>query len=183
MTANASNEKSTITLATGFAAVGSPQPTVLILGSLPGVASLKEQQYFAHPRNQFWSIMATIVGFEVTSTYSDRVSCLAGRGIMLWDVVHSAHRVGSLDSSIKTPGLQVNKFSFLLDSKSVKLIAFNGAAAEKYFNRYVVPDLTQRGVDASMLPKMIKLPSTSPANAGFSFEQKLSEWQLIASYI
>jgi double-stranded uracil-DNA glycosylase len=170
-------------MATGFAPVGSSQPTVLILGSLPGVASIQEQQYFAHPRNQFWSIMATIAEFEVNSSYPYRVSCLAQHGIMLWDVVHSAYREGSLDSNIKSSGLQVNQFSVLLGSNTIELIAFNGAAAEKYFLRYAVPDLSQDGVDSSMLPELIKMPSTSPANAGMSFEQKLSKWQLIASYI
>ena len=183
MTANSSAEKSTNTLATGYAPVGSAQPSVLILGSLPGIASLKAQQYFAHPRNQFWSIMATIVGFEVNSSYADRVSCLADRGIMLWDVVHSAYREGSLDSSIKTSGLLANDFSFLAGSSSVKLIVFNGAAAENYFNRYVVRELAQRGVDEVLLPNMIKMPSTSPANASFSFEQKLSKWRQIANCI
>jgi TDG/mug DNA glycosylase family protein len=183
VTVNSKVEGSTNTLATGFAPVGSTQPTVLILGSLPGIASLKQQQYFAHPRNQFWSIMAEIVGFDVNSSYADRVRYLAIRGIMLWDVVHSAYRAGSLDSSIKTSGLQVNEFSALVNFQSLELVVFNGAAAEKYFNRYAVPELAQRGVEEVMLPKMIKMPSTSPANASFSFEQKLSTWRQIANHI
>ncbi len=170
-------------MATGFDPVGNLQPTVLILGSLPGVASIQEQQYFAHPRNQFWSIMARIAEFEVGSSYRHRVSCLAQRGIMLWDVVHSAYREGSLDSNIKSSGLEVNPFSDLLASNSIKLIAFNGAAAEKYFVKYAVPDVSLAGVDPRMLPELIKLPSTSPANAGMSFEQKLSKWQILANYI
>ena len=170
-------------MATGFAPVGSSLPTVLILGSLPGVASIQEQQYFAHPRNQFWSIMAMMAEFEVNSSYPHRVNCLTQHGVMLWDVVHSAYREGSLDSNIKTSGLQVNTFSELLDSNSIQLIAFNGAAAEKYFIKYALPDLSQGGIDSSMLPEMIKMPSTSPANAGMSFEQKLSKWRLIANYI
>ena len=183
MIANSGAPEINNTLSTGFAPAGSSQPSVLILGSLPGIASLNQQQYFAHPRNQFWPIAAEIMGFEADSSYAERLSILTERRIMLWDVVYSAYRKGSLDSSIKTEGLQVNEFFDLLNPRSVRLVVFNGAAAEKYFNQYAVPELLKKGLEEAMFPKMIKMPSTSPANASFSFEQKLSKWRYIENYI
>ena len=173
-------------LATGFAPVGCAQPKVLVLGSLPGLASIKVQQYYGHPRNQFWPIIEAITG-EQHDTYIDHVASLDHYGIMLWDVVHSAHRQGSLDSNIERPGLRVNDFSFVVNSTCLELIAFNGAAAEKLFKSHVLDAGSLKGLMSdqlpAQLPAMLRMPSTSPANASQSFEQKLSKWKLLSRYV
>ena len=169
-------------LATGFGPVGCAQPKVLILGSLPGLASIKAQQYYGHPRNQFWPILAATTGAQHDS-YIDRVASLDRYGIMLWDVVHSAHREGSLDSNIERSGLRVNDFSFVVNSACLEIIAFNGAAAEKLFKRHVLDAWVSKELMLDQLPTMVRMPSTSPANASQSFEQKLSKWQLLLAHI
>ena len=101
--------------------------------------SIQEQQYFAHPRNQFWSIMARIAEFEVGSSYRHRVSCLAQRGIMLWDVVHSAYREGSLDSNIKSSGLEVKSVFRFVGFELYKIDRFQWGRRGKVFCKICSP--------------------------------------------
>ncbi len=155
--------------------VGS-SPKVLILGSIPGIASLQAQQYYAHPRNAFWPIMAEIFGLAIDAPYSQRCQQLTANDIAVWDVLKACHRPGSLDQNIDTETIEANDFAaFLLQHNTIEAIFFNGGKSEQIFRRYVRTEIT-----ASI--KLEKLPSTSPAHAALNFEQKLKAWRRIENY-
>lgn len=155
---------------TSFASLSHPSARVLILGSMPGVASLAAQQYYAHPRNGFWPIMARIAGFDAAAPYGERVAALARAGIAVWDVLQSCVRPGSLDSAIQAGTRVPNDFaSFFAEHPGIRLVGFNGAEAQQSFVRYVQPSLQVEGV------RFVRLPSTSPAHA-MAFERKLAAW-------
>ena len=154
-----------------FTPIANKSVQILVLGSLPGVQSLKANQYYAHPRNAFWRIMAEIFGFNVELPYESRVDALTGSGVALWDVLHACDRVGSLDSAIEAGSRVPNDFAdFFKLHTNIRLVCFNGAEAEKSFNVFVLPRLTVSGI------KYARLPSTSPAHA-VSFEKKLAAWR------
>ena len=155
-----------------FEPVADEDAEVLILGSMPGVASLEAGQYYAHPRNAFWSIVTTLLGIDVAAPYETRIAALRAARIALWDVLHSCRREGSLDSSIERDTQVPNDFAaFLASHRRIRRVLFNGAKAEDVFRRHVpegaVPAALQR----------LRLPSTSPANASWSFERKLAAWR------
>jgi hypoxanthine-DNA glycosylase len=157
----------------GFAAVAAPDARVLILGSLPGVKSLQEREYYAHPQNSFWWIMSELVGASPKLTYPERLQRLTQSGIALWDVCRAAERVGSLDSRIQLESIEANDFcSFFAAHPRIELICFNGQPAQKLFRHRVLPSL----VALSPLPQQV-LDSTSPANARISREEKLTRWR------
>ena len=149
---------------------------MLILGSLPSAASIRQAEYYAHPRNAFWPIMGELFGAGPNLPYAARLRRLAARGVVLWDVLHAAQRPGSLDSSIHPQALEPNDIPALLARHpGLKAIAFNGGAAETLFNRHVRPNCGAllAGVD------LVRLPSTSPACARWSFAQKLAAWRTV----
>ncbi|MDP3873195.1 MAG: DNA-deoxyinosine glycosylase [Methyloversatilis sp.] len=154
-----------------FAPVADPATArVLILGSMPGAASLDANQYYAHPRNQFWSIMGTLVGAHPALPYAERLAVLTRAGLALWDVLSSCERRGSLDSAIDLRSAQANDFvTFLACHAGIRRVLFNGALAETCFRRDVMPHI--RPVE------MLRLPSTSPAHAGLSATDKLLVWR------
>ncbi|MCC5452275.1 DNA-deoxyinosine glycosylase [Rheinheimera sp. UJ51] len=153
----------------GLAAVTNRDAKVLILGSMPGAQSLASQQYYAHPRNAFWPIMASLCGFSANLPYHERLVLLRQHGFALWDVLAHCQRQGSLDSAIRHE--QANDFNhFLAEHGQLKLIAFNGAKAQQSFNKQVLPTL------AITPPRLLTLPSTSPAHAAMSFDAKLQQW-------
>jgi double-stranded uracil-DNA glycosylase len=159
---------------TGFPPVEPATARLLILGSLPSVESLRQQQYYAHPRNAFWPIMGELFDAGWELPYTDRLQRLSVHGVMLWDVLHAAHRPGSLDAAIDPRRMEVNDFSSLLKRHgALQMIAFNGATSEKLFLRHVRKPCG-RQLDGVAL---VRLPSTSPAHAALSFEQKLAEWR------
>ena len=163
----------TANYASSFAPVIGAKPRVLILGSMPGQRSLDAQQYYAHPRNAFWPIMAELLGFDPTLGYPERLDQLKRRGIALWDVMAECQRPGSLDSDIVESSIAPNDFSGLLRAQpSIEVIFFNGAKAEQAFNRYVVKTLPapQHAI------ARVRLPSTSPAHASMSITQKQTRW-------
>lgn len=145
---------------------------VLILGSMPGVASLRAQQYYAHPQNAFWPIMGALVGASPDLPYARRLAALRKSGIALWDVLACCFREGSLDSAIV--GEEVNDLAgFLARHPKVERLCFNGAKAAQSF---------ARGVDPATLPKGLsfhRLPSTSPAHAGMNRTDKLAAWRAV----
>ena len=151
-------------------------PRLMILGSMPSEASLAAQQYYGHPRNAFWPIMEVLLGLPAGSAYARRAQALREHGIALWDVIAACARPGSLDADIRPETVRVNDFATLLDAHpGIRCIAFNGGTAEREFRRRVLPTLR----DAHVAIERLRLPSTSPAHAGLSFEQKLGAWRLI----
>lgn len=152
-------------------------PKVLVLGSMPGVASLEAQRYYAHPRNAFWPIMAALFDIDKDAPYPERCQQLTQSGIAVWDVLKACHRPGSLDQHIAAETIKTNDFKRFFEAyPSIVAICFNGAKAETIFSRQVLPRLP---VSQQTLARY-KLPSTSPAHAAASFEQKLDRWQLLA---
>jgi hypoxanthine-DNA glycosylase len=141
---------------------------VLILGNMPSVMSLGAQEYYANPRNAFWRIAGQLFGFDASAPYEDRITALTARGIAVWDVLRSCRRVGSLDSAVEPDSMVANDFGQLLERHPhITRVFFNGAAAEKNFNRLVRigPDLRYR-----------RLPSTSPAQT-MRYADKLAAWR------
>jgi hypoxanthine-DNA glycosylase len=134
------------------------------------VKSLQEVQYYAHPRNGFWPIMAQLLEFDPALPYPQRLERLLQAGIALWDVVHRCHRPGSLDQNIAGSSVEANDFaSFFRLHPQVSAIFFNGGTAEALFRRHVI----KGGIPLPAGLKLQRLPSTSPANAGTRLEQKL----------
>ena len=120
----------------GFKPLLGSEPHTLILGKMPSQMSLQKQQYYAHPRNAFWWVMSEIFEFSQHLPYSDRVSQLTHSQIAVWDVLLDCVRPGSLDSKIELHSELANDFAgFLEANPDIKLIAFNGRAAEKIFMR------------------------------------------------
>lgn len=159
--------------ARGFAPCACDDARVLILGSLPGRQSLQLQQYYAAPQNAFWRIMAEITGVPAEADYEARVAGLLARRIALWDVIESAHRPGSLDSSIDRRSLVVNDFaSFFARHRRIERVCCNGGTALTLYERLVLPTLD---AEARSLP-VIALPSTSPAYASMRFADKRRRW-------
>lgn len=155
------------------------QPRILILGSMPGIASLQAVQYYAHPRNVFWPIMAELFGIDSTASYSQRVAELSRHPLILWDTLQACHRPGSLDSNIDAKTARANDFSGLLKRfPEIRAILFNGATSEKYFKQLVLPNLPE-----SLEVALLRMPSTSPAHAGMSFEKKLAAWRQLLDFI
>ncbi len=171
--------------AQGFPPIANDQARVLILGSMPGIASLRAVQYYAHPRNQFWPIMASILGIDLVAlAYPQKHQALLDAGIALWDVLQSCHRPGSLDADIAPDSIVVNDFAtFFQQHPAIRQIYFNGAAAEQHFKRRVEPLLTFR--QAPRPPSSLsfqRLPSTSPAHT-LDFPEKLTAWRAIAKIL
>jgi len=136
--------------------------------------SLKKQQYYGHPRNAFWAIMATIVNIDLSLPYAARCTALIAHHIAVFDVLKTCHRKGSLDQHIDTTSIKINDFRSLLQRyTSISHLFFNGGKAEQLFKRHALP-LIQSSIEQT--PNMQRLPSTSPAYARMSFAQKQSRW-------
>ena len=165
-----------MTLVRSFAPVAQGNATRLILGSMPGVASLRAGQYYAHPRNLFWRILGELAGFDPGLPYADRIEALAASGIALWDVLKSCTRAGSLDAAIDKNSIVPNDFAtFFARHPRVRRIYFNGTTAEQCYRRRVLPSLPAD-------PRVYeRLPSTSPAHAALSFEEKLAAWRVVTN--
>jgi len=172
----------------GFLPILGESPRVLILGSMPSVKSLEYQQYYAHPQNAFWWIMSELFDFDPLESYDVRAMYLKQNKVAVWDVIQACHRPGSLDSSIDSASIQANDFSTLLSEKSsIKLVIFNGQAAQKIFKKHL---LSARTVDSEAANRSIKkytgdflvMPSTSPANAATKREMKLEHWRALNAY-
>jgi hypoxanthine-DNA glycosylase len=139
---------------------------VLILGSFPSAASLAAQQYYAHPQNQFWRILGAVIEQPLKEMgYAARLAAVQAAGIGIWDVFASCERSGSLDSAIREA--QPNDLGILRKSApALRRVCFNGRMAARRV----------REVEAMDFEVQV-LPSTSPAYAGMSFEDKLAYWR------
>jgi TDG/mug DNA glycosylase family protein len=160
-----------------FPPIHSPAAERLILGSMPGKASLSAQQYYAHPRNHFWGFMASLLGTPESAPYAERCSVLVANRIALWDVLRACTRSSSLDADIDETSIVTNDFhGFLSVHPNLRVIYFNGVKAEQIYLRYVLPQLPEhlRGI------ARLRLPSTSPANAAIPAAVKLQQWRVIA---
>ena len=147
--------------------------TLLILGSMPGNASLMANRYYAHPRNLFWPIITETFGADPGMPYEKRTGLLIMQHIALWDVLQECYRESALDSDIAADSIVVNDFRrFLAAHPQIGKILFNGAKAEQLFRRHVLPLLP--GVTQLA---MTRLPSTSPANAGIAIETRKRKWR------
>ena len=159
--------------ARGFPPVAARDARVLILGSLPGEKSIAMQQYYAQHRNAFWRIAGELFGAEPALAYADRLERLREAGVALWDVLAAGERRGSLDSAIVPATIEVNDFpSFFTRHPRIRLVCFNGRKAEELYRRHVLPVLPPA---IGALDRRL-LPSTSPAHAARSYEQKLALW-------
>ena len=152
----------------GLAPVVDANTRLVVLGSFPGVASLRAQQYYGHPRNHFWPILSALWNVDLTSaTYAERLDAARAHGLGIWDVYASCEREGSLDSAIENA--RVNDLASLKRrAPQLQAIAHNGGESAR----------AMRITRALGLP-VHRLPSTSPANASWRFERKLAAWRAV----
>lgn len=159
-----------VTTAHGFPAIAGADATILVLGTMPGKASLAAGQYYAHGGNSFWKLIGAILGVEVSSPYDERVSSLVTARIAVWDVLKLCTRESSLDSDIEDP--VPNEFAeFFNTHRQIERVCFNGAEAENLYKARV-----QKRIATSF--EYCRLPSTSPANASVQFADKLVAWRV-----
>lgn len=157
------------TVVYSFEPIATPATRILILGSMPGAASLQAEQYYAHPHNAFWRIMGELVGAGPDKPYDERARILKSRGIAVWDVLQSCIRPGSLDSDIRdeTP----NDFAaFFATHPGITHVGLNGGKAASSFKKHAARHCPPHVVTAV-------LPSTSPAHAARSFAEKCALWR------
>jgi hypoxanthine-DNA glycosylase len=152
----------------GLPPVVGPQTRLLVLGSFPGVASLREQRYYGHPQNQFWKLLSALWSVDLVSLpYDQRLEEVLARGLGIWDVYAACEREGSLDADIRHA--ELNDFNRVRRAcPALAAIAHNGGESFRH----------AKHTQALGLP-VHKLPSTSPANASWSFERKLAAWRVV----
>ena len=141
---------------------------VLILGSFPSVKSREQQFFYGHPQNRFWRVVAGVFDCPVPQNVPEKKALLLGHGIAVWDVIASCTISGSSDASIRD--VVPNDISGILEAVDIRKIYANGAKSYELYQKYIYPQ-TKREIE--------KLPSTSPANAAFSYERLLEAWKII----
>ena len=152
--------------------VGAADARLLLLGSLPGDASLAAQRYYAHPTNQFWRLLGGALGEEwATIDYEARLVRLAARGVGLWDVVGQAERSGSLDGAIRS-AVHNPLADYAASHPRLEAVAFNGQTAARLGRRAIGPTATA----------LIDLPSSSAAFTA-AFDAKLAQWRRLAAFL
>jgi double-stranded uracil-DNA glycosylase len=161
-----------------FPPIADTTANILILGSMPGKASLRAGQYYAHRRNAFWTIMGELVGASLALPYKTRTQKLKSAGIALWDVLASCTRHSSMDADIEAASICPNDFaSFFLLHPNITHIFFNGSMAEQCFRKHVLPLLEPLPGHRPLHYQ--RLPSTSPAHASMTYQQKLKAWKVV----
>ena len=157
-----------------FPPVTRPDTPLLLLGSLPGAMSLKQQRYYAHPQNLFWRLMSAVTGHDLVPLgYEARLEALLDAKVGLWDTVAAATRQGSLDAAIRLH--EASDLAALVTTlPELHAIGFNGATSAKIGRRQLgeAPGLA-----------LVDLPSSSPAYASLSFEKKRDAWATLAAYL
>ena len=144
---------------------------ILILGSFPSVKSREQSFFYGHPQNRFWVVASSVFGCKTPVTIPEKREFLLSNRIALWDVIASCDIIGSSDSSISN--VTANDLSEILDKADIHQIFVNGKTAEKFYNKYTLPQ-TNRGA--------ICLPSTSPANAAWSVDKLIEAWKIIKQF-
>ena len=145
---------------------------VLILGSFPSVKSREQLFFYGHPQNRFWKVISAVIVANTPVTIKEKQNFLYENHIALWDVIASCDITGSSDSSIKN--VVPNDLTEILENADIKQIFVNGKTAEKYYNKYIRDTISKEA---------ICLPSTSPANAGWSIDKLITAWQIVKTYI
>lgn len=143
---------------------------ILILGSFPSAASRQAEFFYAHPQNRFWRVLSAVTGQTVPDDAEGKKRFLLKNHIALWDVIGECDVKGSSDSTIRNA--KANDISKITSCADIKAVFLNGRLAEKLYNKYIVSDI-----------KPFYLPSTSPANASFSFDKLVCEWSVISSFL
>lgn len=147
---------------------------------MPGNVSLQATQYYAHPRNAFWFIIESLFSDKINLSYSERQKLIVEHHVAVWDVLASCDRNGSLDSSIKASSIVANDFvNFFNINPTIKTVFFNGGTAEKVFMKAFK---TASFLDNDEL-NFIRLPSTSPAHAAMTKQQKLQSWRVVVEHL
>lgn len=153
---------------------------VLVLGSMPGAASLQAAQYYAHPRNRFWPLMAALTGIDAGLAYDARMRAVQSAGVGLWDVIGACERRGSLDAAIVRGSEVPNALAELIERLPVlAAVACNGGTAHAAFLRFIQPQLGARAAPLAVW----SLPSTSPANAAWPLPRLQRAWQPVADVL
>jgi len=151
-----------------FLPVYNQKSRVLVLGSFPSVKSREQKFYYGHPRNRFWKVIAGLTGAFVPQTIEEKTQLLLEHHIAVWDVIASCDIIGSSDSSIKN--VVVNDFSQVLKQSSIHTIYANGTKAYDLYCRYAKEDTGK---------EIVKLPSTSPANAAWNLDRLCRAWKVV----
>ena len=158
----------------GLRAFADARTRRLVIGTLPGQASLFARQYYAQPHNAFWRIIEDVYGVGRALPYEQRIEALLSNGLGLWDVCASAHRPGSLDASIARETIVPNDFARLYRRcPGIELICFNGATAAALYRRLVLPKLPA----GAAAIRAVQMPSSSPAHASMRYADKLERWR------
>jgi hypoxanthine-DNA glycosylase len=168
-----------MTRVVSFPPIAHASARILILGTMPGEASLRAQQYYAHPRNAFWAVIEAVWSVPRHLPYDARIRAARAQGIAIWDVVGQCRRSTSLDADIDAASVVVNDFAgFLARHGHIRQIAFNGAGAQALYRRHVQPVLPHSLQQIAQL----RMPSTSPAHASLTLEAKISAWSSLRRY-
>jgi TDG/mug DNA glycosylase family protein len=157
-----------------FAPCVDTRARILILGTLPGEESLRLQRYYGNPRNLFWRVLADVFEEPHVVEYEQQKALLKRNRIALWDVLHSAERIGSLDSAIRNP-VPNDIAKLLVDYPRLRTIAFNGLRAQSLFRQFIAATLT---IPPDKL-RMSALPSTSPtpSRKAVTYQEKVARWR------
>lgn len=158
---------------------------VLVLGSIPSVASLQKGEYYGHPRNAFWPLMGALFSVDASAPYPLRCEQLRRAGVAVWDVLQACVRPGSLDSAIRRDSERVNDLDgFLERQPDIAAVFLNGRKAEEAWVRHVErPRRAAQACSLSELPPTTLLPSSSPAMASLDFAGKLERWRAVAEAV
>lgn len=148
------------------------QSRILMLGSFPSVKSREGQFFYHHPQNRFWRVLAAVLGEECPISIEDKSALLHRRHIALWDVIASCEIIGSSDSSIKN--VTPNDLSPILQGAPIRAVFCNGGTSHGFYQKHT---RQHTGIDA------VRLPSTSPANAGWSLDRLTEAWRVILPYL
>ena len=145
---------------------------ILILGTFPSVKSRENQFYYGHPQNRFWKVLAKICGVPVPESIEQKRIFLLQHHIAIWDVIAECDIVGSSDSSIRN--VKPNDLHMILDHAPIRQIFANGGKAYELYQKYTLSDTNR---------EIIKLPSTSPANAAFQMDRLVQSWKTVKNYL